>query len=615
MTEQTESAIPKKRFITIRSWILLLAAVLLAAFAWAVPSFTNEWEGPGAINEKLTPYCDFWDYAQMGRQLVRGEGFTSLFTYPINLTADTIELKRGEAPDNIQYDNFWRPPLFPLMTAGIFKFNNIDFSKADKTNLNIYEKTNRVVLNFLGLWFILCVILTFFLARIWFGDQVAVISAFIVAVSPSLLEYTWGGYPAPVFTAFILGMFILLSYRNKYLLIPAGIIFGFGYLLRTNILFLIPAIFVLRWRIHNQPVSDLSIEEDEGTTDKKCKPVSSALSDISLVFALGMIVSIPWLLRNIAMAGNPTYNMSNYLPVMFTPDYPGWILFRTPVEPFSPFGYMLTHPLTMLFKAVKFTAWYIIRWPGLLGWPVTIVWIISLFMIPKDYRGRTIYIFALTALIFHFLPMILLEDSLRFFVPLSPLLIIMVSSVIYKIGNKYFQGKEGFAKNAIVSVAYAILGTLILIPIAVEFYHSGKSRTENKVDLHEVNYLNSNSHLIAPLSIINTEVPEAKGVILTDVADMVAWYCDRTAVWLPVHEAIGSDVLPLNMIEAIYVSPSILGLRPEPDVLKWREYFREDKEISGFIRVKHLSRDHGLLYIREDLLKFASSETGKDGEE
>jgi hypothetical protein len=599
VTEQSEPIPAKKWFIINQTWILLSLAVLLAVIAWAIPSFTNEWEGSGAINEKLTPYCDFWDYAQMGRQLVRGEGFTSLFTYPINLAADTKDADSWKAADEVLFHSYWRPPLFPLMTAGIFKLNNIDFNSGEGID---FRKANRAILDFLGLWFILCVILTFFLARIWLRDQVAIISAFLLALSPSLLEYTWGGYPAPVFTAFILGIFILLSFKNRYLIIPAGILFGLGYLLRTNILFLIPALFVLRWRVYNLTTPSSNSKEDEIATDNRKATVKSAIIDIAVICGIGIIISLPWLVRNIALAGNPTYNMSNYLPVMFTPDYPGWILFRTPGEPFSPFGYMFAHPLTMLFKAVKFTAWYIIKWPGLLGWPVTIAWIVALIRIPKNFRGRTIYIFTLTALIFPFLPMILLEDSLRFFVPLIPLLIIMSSAVLFNILH-----------NRVTKFTVCLIGIVIAIPLLNSIYSVGPEIRDDVEFPEAAVLINSNSHLLEPLDILKNRVPEAKGVILTDVADMVAWYCDRPAVWLPVYEAIGSEVIPLNMIEAIYVSPSILGLRPEPDVLNWRTYFDEDKDIPGFNRVGSLSKDNGLLYIRDNLLKFTVSETMKDG--
>ncbi len=51
---------------------------------------------------QISPSSDLWDYAQQARQIARGEGFTSLYTYPTLLGAE-------EQPP---YPVRWRMPLF-----------------------------------------------------------------------------------------------------------------------------------------------------------------------------------------------------------------------------------------------------------------------------------------------------------------------------------------------------------------------------------------------------------------------------------------------------------------------------------------------------------------------
>ena len=56
-----------------------------------------------------------WDYAQQGRELYRGHGFTSLFVYPIVL----------HYGGNGYFYNLWRPPLYPLLVSQSFRFTDI----------------------------------------------------------------------------------------------------------------------------------------------------------------------------------------------------------------------------------------------------------------------------------------------------------------------------------------------------------------------------------------------------------------------------------------------------------------------------------------------------------
>jgi hypothetical protein len=81
------------------SWALLALAIA-ACFACVTYS-------------RIPPSSDVWDYAQEARQLARGDGFTSLYTYPTHLGTEP-------APFPVR----WRMPLYAaigamLLTAGV----------------------------------------------------------------------------------------------------------------------------------------------------------------------------------------------------------------------------------------------------------------------------------------------------------------------------------------------------------------------------------------------------------------------------------------------------------------------------------------------------------------
>ncbi len=75
----------------------LFAAVVATAFALA--TYSN-----------VPPVSDVWDYSQEARQLARGEGFTSLYTYPTHLGHDS-------PPFPVR----WRMPLYAALGAGLLK--------------------------------------------------------------------------------------------------------------------------------------------------------------------------------------------------------------------------------------------------------------------------------------------------------------------------------------------------------------------------------------------------------------------------------------------------------------------------------------------------------------
>ena len=77
-------------------WFLLaLAAGILFAHA-ALPG--------------IAPASDLWDHSQAARQIARGEGFTSLYTYPLFLGQD-------DSPFPVR----WRMPLYAVLGALLLK--------------------------------------------------------------------------------------------------------------------------------------------------------------------------------------------------------------------------------------------------------------------------------------------------------------------------------------------------------------------------------------------------------------------------------------------------------------------------------------------------------------
>ena len=78
-------------------WFLLALAVGILFSRAALPG--------------IAPASDLWDYSQEARQIARGEGFTSLYTYPLFLGASSSS----------PYPVLWRMPLYALLGALLLK--------------------------------------------------------------------------------------------------------------------------------------------------------------------------------------------------------------------------------------------------------------------------------------------------------------------------------------------------------------------------------------------------------------------------------------------------------------------------------------------------------------
>src|SRR5712671_2196849 len=87
---------PARSFRTAALWFLLALAVGVLFARAAFPG--------------IAPASDVWDYSQEARQIARGEGFTSLYTYPIFLGHD-------DAPFPVR----WRMPLYAVLGALLLK--------------------------------------------------------------------------------------------------------------------------------------------------------------------------------------------------------------------------------------------------------------------------------------------------------------------------------------------------------------------------------------------------------------------------------------------------------------------------------------------------------------
>jgi 4-amino-4-deoxy-L-arabinose transferase-like glycosyltransferase len=209
-----------------------------------------------------------WEMGRIGRSLALGQGFSNPFNQPTGPTA-------------------WEPPLYPFLIAGVFKL------------FGIYTHASALVLLSLNSFFsALTCIPIFLIARRCFSEKVAVWTAWLWAVLPSVMywctRWVWETSLAALLLALIFWLTLDLEERDG--LRPwfaFGLLWGVAPLTNTSLLAFLPASGLWAWYRRG----------------KRGKPALTGVMLASLVFCACIA---PWLARNHRVFGQWMFLRSNF---------------------------------------------------------------------------------------------------------------------------------------------------------------------------------------------------------------------------------------------------------------------------------------------------------------
>jgi hypothetical protein len=279
----------------------ILAAFLAAVFA--IVTYPN-----------IPPASDLWDYSQEARQLGRGEGFTSLYTYPVHLGQD-------DAPFPVR----WRMPLYTALGATLWR---LDVPlPAGYFVIAVLAHAILVALVFL---------LTVHLHSIW----AAHIAAAAAIASPLLLDpYSAGLSQVPAAALGVGVWLLLLRGRGLRSAHAAALLAAGAWYLRSESLVMAP-LWIWAAARGGRARRGLSF---------------------SVAYAA---LCIPWLFIYRAISGTAAPIQGNPM-LLYTPEFPGYSSSRTYGEAMPGIlEYLLAHPLAFAWRFVK----------DLLGYGVDLLW-------------------------------------------------------------------------------------------------------------------------------------------------------------------------------------------------------------------------------------------------
>lgn len=159
------------------------------------------------------------DQAQIARQIARGEGFTTKFLRPRNIS-DHVKALREKAPYeeiSVDFDHFRdtnQSMVYPYVLATALKvtgYDKFNEKRMDTGLSNIYGG-DRVVSGVSMIFYLISLVLTYTLIRRLFDDVVAGSTVLLMGVSSPLLAYATSGLPQPFLTCIVLAIgHILIS--------------------------------------------------------------------------------------------------------------------------------------------------------------------------------------------------------------------------------------------------------------------------------------------------------------------------------------------------------------------------------------------------------------------
>lgn len=486
-----------------------VAVVVAAAAVVGVAVFVLQFQGLGLP--------DAMKYGQLGRNLARGEGYTTDMIRPLAYTFD---------PSLAAHHTFVSPPAFPTLVALAYLLVGV---------------SGGAVAGVATLASVVTTPLVYLLARDLYDRPTGLVAATLFATSFVVLKFALLGYPTTTF----LVVFTLLLWALHRGARPAivGALLGLGYLTRFNTLLFVPGVL---WYV--------AVTTDAPLGDRR------TLRRVAAVLGAAAVVVAPWGLRNVLLVGDPLFSLHKYEIAMFTSVYPGYLLYHQ-FEPVSPVAFALAHPAALAGKVATGAVTLYTEVPDLFRFPTAGLAVAGLF-VPATRRRRTFLAAVGLMAAIQFVGITPIHAIPRLFIAFTPVVAILAATAIIQVGRWIELPR---ARTAAVVGLLALVVLPNLLTAFVIYDPPGVPPAES---------LGAGDGLDAVHA--RTDPGDA---VVTDVPWAVAWQADRPAVWLPTsYRALEQRVGP---VEYVYISdpagpgPPGVSIDPGPPYID-NPAFRQD---------------------------------------
>ena len=264
------------------------------------------------------------DSAQLGRNLAQSGQYVTQCIRPVSIATVSANTFDGDALIG-WHPELFRPPLYPAMLAGAFKFFHligVDLFPSSEAfrGMQIYPAEQWVIIPLNHIFTGLSGILLYLLGRRLFSHRIGVLGVTTYFLTQMVWQDSVSGTGIPVLSFFVLGaiyfLVMAMNHRrerqplwNWMLLFSFSIIFSAAaFLTHYATLAILPGLSLFIWMM--------------GSRTQR----GGHLVFFYLLF-VGLLVS-PWLIRNVQVSGSP-FGLAPHAALVDSAKYPGDALTRT----------------------------------------------------------------------------------------------------------------------------------------------------------------------------------------------------------------------------------------------------------------------------------------------
>ncbi|MGM0491590.1 MAG: ArnT family glycosyltransferase [Armatimonadota bacterium] len=489
------------------------------------------------------------DYAQIARNLKRGEGFTTDFIKPLGLTYEASI----ENHHDLSY-----PPLHVALTSIMMRALGENDRAASHTS---------------GLAFLLTIPVLFVLALRLFDWRTAVLATLIFGTHLGHLTYATSGLEASLLTLLVTAMLLLLyqastSGKSEMLWVAgAGVTLGLIYLTKyVWIAALLPA------------AGYLIIMKPE-----------RRFARVAIFVAMVALTASPWLYRNYALTDDPFFTLRWHEMVGQTRAHPANSIyreFRDDTQGYLSFAF--SNPRAAFEKIRSGVTTFYRSFHDLGGLFVTPFFVVAILVRLGDDRVERLRYLAYGLLVVIPLVLSFFIASPRLVAPIGGVVVLFAVAFFWRLLDARTQSLEQRPRVRWLAVAVGLLLVLHLHPLVTTvtpdrpFYETTETPLEQAM---------------------NQLQQTVDGPVLTDVPWTVAWMAERDAVWLPQTEQDFHRMEErVGQFNWLLLSPTVARLAGSENLQMWANAWvraqQGDVEILGFQIVARLGDGRWVLMRR-----------------
>lgn len=430
------------------------------------------------------------DQAQVARNLARGAGYTTRVIRPLSL---------AKVPQVENHPEFANAPLHPFCMSIMFRLFGANARSVSWTS---------------GLAFLFTIPLVLWLAWHLFSRKIAMLSIFVVATNIGLLMTAVSGTEGALLAFLFTALALVLVYhaerasRRLVLTVAAGLLVGLIYL--TSYYWGIVIIPVLAVLLLN------------------AGPKQRILH-IILFFAAVAILLGPWTYRTWRLTGDPFFNLCSFETMVETCSHPGNTVYRTyATTPPGVLSFVFNSPREVYQKARDAAVNLYPLIFALAGAAVMPFFVVAM-LIPMGVIGADRLRIALYGTIILVLVVLCLTvPDARLMLAVAPAATVIAVAFFYQLLDLRTRTLSERQRHRWTNTAVTLLLLAHAVPLLMQLAPGRPFNAQAPAATKR-----AGEELRSVVRGAGGGAATATAPVYTDVPWAVAWYADRTAIWLP----------------------------------------------------------------------------------